>query len=67
LVWRVLPPVLIVLAGIALMFLPVATGCSETAEGVETCTTATLISEQGWGPLLILLLDSALLTVFGLN
>lgn len=54
--FRVLPPLLLVAAGIALIFVPLATSCFETDDGVETCTSApTIVDEEGWSPVLILL------------
>ena len=54
--WRVLPPLLLVAAGIALIFVPLARSCVETNDGVETCTsTSHLIDAEGWSPFLILL------------
>lgn len=56
LLWRVLPPLLLVLAGLAFVFVPMATSCVDTSDGVETCTNTTLLSnEESWIPLMSLL------------
>lgn len=56
--WRLIPAALVTLAGVAMIFVPVATLCSETEDGVETCTSSTLGNDEGWGPLLVFLLPA---------
>jgi len=53
--WQLIPATLVILAGAAMLFVPVATLCSETEDGVETCTSSTVMSGEGWAPLLLLL------------
>lgn len=56
LLWRVLPPLLLVAAGITLIFVPLATSCVETIDGVEICTSVPyVVDEEGWSPFLNLL------------
>jgi len=56
--WRLLPTALVILAGVALTFVSVATVCNETDDGVETCASSTLVHDEGWAPLLIVLLPA---------